>query len=106
MNFYNVIFSRKWSYRLERHAAFWLSVFLYHCLRLSLFFPAGNFLQNMPSIINGALTWGVLTNMVVSYSMVYYLIPTFFVKKKYLLFIFCVIALFIVVSMFSMFSIL
>jgi sensor histidine kinase YesM len=86
MNYYNLIFSEKWTYRFERHFAFWLAVFLYHFIRISFLYAPGHFLENVPSIAEGALIWGVLFNIICSYTVVYYLVPIFFVKRKYILF--------------------
>ncbi len=52
-------------------------------------------------IFLGALIWGTLTNMIISYTIVYYLVPAFFVKKKYVLFATGVLLLFIIGFMFG-----
>jgi two-component system, LytTR family, sensor kinase len=86
MNYYSFIFSDKWSYRAKRHLSFWLAVFLYHFIRISIIFPPNGFWENIISILLGALLWGTLVNIIICYSVAYYLVPKFFFKKKYILF--------------------
>ncbi|MDQ2863451.1 MAG: histidine kinase [Bacteroidota bacterium] len=88
-------------YRFERHFVFWLAVFLYHFIRISFLYPPGHFFQSIPSIIAGALFWGVLLNMTISYTIIYFLVPKFFVKKKYFNFLICLLLLLIVVNVFE-----
>ena len=99
MNYYNLIFSNRQPYRLKRHFIFWLAVFSYHFVRISLFYPPNHFLENIRSIFFGALIWGTLLNMIISYTIVYYLVPRFFMKKKYALFATGLLLLFIIVLM-------
>ncbi len=96
MNFYNFIFSEKLGYRFKRHFTFWLAVFLYHFIRISIFYPPAHLFENISSITIGALMWGVLINVAVSYTIVYYLVPKFFVKRKFFYFTLCLLALFII----------
>ncbi len=86
MKMYNLIFSKDWPNRLTRHFIFWLAVFLYHLIRISFLYTPENIGKMASSILFGALIWGVLTNMIISYTVVYYLVPKFFINKKYLLF--------------------
>lgn len=51
------------------------------------------------SILFGALIWGTLFNMIISYTVVYYLVPRFFIKKKYILFAAGLVLLFIIISL-------
>ncbi len=94
MNFYNFIFSKKWNYRLKRHFAFWLAVFLYHFIRISFFYPRSHFFENILSLVVGALLWGVLVNVTASYSVVYYFDSKIFCKKEIFSF-YCLLAGFI-----------
>ncbi len=96
MNFYNFIFSETPLLRFRRHLAFWMAVFLYHFIRISFLYPPNLFLKDLMSIISGALIWGVLFNVIFSCAVVYYLIPAFFVKKKYIQFTVYLLSLFIV----------
>jgi hypothetical protein len=86
MNFYNLIFSDRWRYKFKRHFLFWLAVFSYHFIRLSFFYPVNRLPDNIVSVFFGALVWGVFVNMIISYTVVYYLVPKFFMQKKYLVF--------------------
>lgn len=95
MNFYRFIFSKKAAFRLKRHLVFCLSIFLYHFIRIGIIYPPDHFFEDILSILLAALIWGVLFNIIISYTMLYYLIPFFFVKKKYLLFVINTLALFI-----------
>ncbi len=95
MNFYNFIFSETSLSRIRRHLVFWMAVFLYHFIRISFLYPANLFLENILSIILGALIWGVLLNVIFSCTVVYYLVPVFFVKKKYIQFTLYLLALLI-----------
>ncbi len=97
MNYYNLIFSDRWAYRFERHFLFWLTVFLYHFVRISFFFPPNHFPKNALPIFWAALIWGTIFNMIFSYTIVYYLVPRFYEKRKYVLFAIGVLLLFIIV---------
>ena len=102
MNYHSLIFSDKRSDRLLRHFLFWLVVFCYHFIRISFFYPPVHLLENIKPIFLGAIIWGTLPNMVFSYTIVYYLVPRFFMKRKYFLFGTGVFLLFIVISIFGM----
>ena len=97
MNIYNFIFSENRFVRIRRHLAFWMAVFLYHFIRISFLYPPNLFLKDILSIIFGALIWGVLFNVIFSYGVVYYLVPKFFIKKKYIQFTIYLAALFVIV---------
>lgn len=71
---------------------------MYHFIRISFIYAPGHFLQSVPSIISGALIWGVLLNVTVSYAIIYYIIPRFFIKKQYFNFIICLLLLLVVVN--------
>jgi sensor histidine kinase YesM len=98
MNYYDLIFSKSGSSRFTRHFLFWLAVFLYHFVRISFIFPSDNFTENFTSILIAALIWGTFCNMFVSYTIVYYLIPRFYRKKKYIYFIIGIIVVFILAT--------
>lgn len=62
---------------------------------MSFLFPPDQILKKAPLILVTALIWGVLHLVIISYTVVYYLVPKFFVKKKYVLFTVGVLLLFI-----------
>src|ERR1017187_6348883 len=99
MNYYNLIFSYQRGYRLTRHFIFWLAVLLYHFIRISFFYTSSQFLESIMSIFFAALIWGVLFNLIISYTVVYYLVPKFFEKKKCFLCAIILLLLFIDVFM-------
>src|ERR1035438_9224746 len=97
MRTYNLIFSNKWSQRIKRHFLFWLVIYLYHIMRGTFLYPAGTkLLVLIPTIILPAFEWGVLINMFISYTTVYYLVPKLYQKKKYILFTLSVLAVFFI----------
>jgi LytS/YehU family sensor histidine kinase len=49
------------------------------------------------SILFAALIWGTLFNMIISYTVVYYLVPKFFIKKKYIAFAIGLLLLLIII---------
>ena len=102
MKYYNYIFSEEPAYRFARHSVFWLMVFLYHFIRISLLYPPSLISTNLMSILSGAMIWGVLLNMINSYFLVYYLIPKFFNKKRYFLFITQILLLYFVLFFLGM----
>ncbi len=51
------------------------------------------------TVFVGALIWGTLFNIIFSYTIVYYLVPRFYEKKKYVLFASGVLLMFIIVFM-------
>lgn len=84
-----------------RHILFWLAVFFYHFIRISFFYPPAHLLENIKPVFFGALTWGTIFNMIFSYTVVYYLVPKFYMKKKYVLFAAGVLLLFIFSFLFA-----
>jgi sensor histidine kinase YesM len=94
MNYYDLIFSNRGSSRFTRHFLFWLTVFLYHFVRISFIYPSHNFSGNFLSILLGALLWGTFCNMFVSYTIVYFLIPRFYSQRKYVYFIIGIVVVF------------
>ena len=83
---YNIVFSNDLSYRWKRHFLFWLAVFVYHLFRIGMMMPAVNSVSSVFALLSFSLTWGVLPNMLVSYAVVYYFVPTYFNKKRYIAF--------------------
>ncbi len=69
-----------------RHFLFWLAIFLYHFIRISFLFPPNRLLENIKPILLGALIWGTVCNVIFSYTIVYYLIPRFYIKRKFAFF--------------------
>ena len=53
------------------------------------------------SIFFFALIWGTLFNMIISYTVVYYLVPKFFIKKKYIAFATGLLLLLIIIFLLS-----
>ena len=80
---YNLALSDKRLHRVERHFLFWVFVFLYHFIRISIFYPDDKLWGNLGSIINLVLLWGVCFNIYFTYIFVYYLVPKFYHAKKY-----------------------
>ena len=95
MKMYDLIFSNKRSQRIKRHLLFWAIFYIYQVVRMSFLFPPDQILKKAPLILITALMWGVLHLVIISYTVVYYLVPKFFVKKKYVLFTVGVLLLFI-----------
>jgi len=94
---YKIVLSDNRSYRWKRHAFFWLAVLLYHMLRIGIMFPPIKNMRSFLSLLEMALYWGVVINMIVSYSVVYFLVPIYLKKKKYVLFTIGVLFLYILV---------
>ena len=93
---YNIIFSDNRSYRWKRHILFWLAVFLYHLVRISFIFPVINNMQSLRSLLGNAFSWGIILNIFFSYSIVYFLIPRYFNRKKYTAFIIGIVLLIVI----------
>src|SRR6187455_852320 len=100
-NLYNIVFSDKGSFRWKRHFLFWLVVLLYHFARIGMMFPVIN-KNSFLSLLELTIFWGLILNMFFSYSIVYYLIPKYFKKKKYWQFALGILLAFIIVE-FSLF---
>jgi hypothetical protein len=83
---YNIAFSDKRSDRLKRHFLFWLIVFLYHLLRIGLMMPVIN-KTNIWPLLELTTFWGVVINMFLCYSVIYFLVPKYFQREKYILFV-------------------
>jgi len=105
MKMYNLIFSNERLPRIKRHVLFWASFYLYQVLRMSFLFPPNHVWDGAPTILVSSLVWGLFHVMFITYSVTYYLIPKFFVKKKYILFGLCILGLFVVMFWYDFFYI-
>jgi hypothetical protein len=83
---HNIIFSNQFSYRWKRHFLFWLAIFIYHIIRIGFMYPPLMSASLFFSLIEKAFLWGVIVNMMFTYSIVYFLIPNYFKRGKYILF--------------------
>jgi len=84
---YNTVFSDKRSFRWQRHFLFWVAVFFYHLLRIGLMMPGIDSWSALGTLLEFSFFRGVVPNIIFTYSIVYYLIPKFFNRGKFLLFI-------------------
>jgi sensor histidine kinase YesM len=94
---HDLIFSNDRSPRIKRHLLFWTVVFLYLSVRTSFLFPQNHIWEHATTILLSVLTWNLIHNILISYTVVYYLVPKFFVKKKYVIFAISIVLLFIIV---------
>ena len=94
---YNIVFSDKRSIRWERHFLFWLVVLLYHFARIGMMFPVIN-KNSFLSLLELTIFWGLILNIFFSYSIVYYLIPKYFKKKKYWQFAMGILLVFLIMQ--------
>lgn len=85
---HNIMFSDDRSWRWKRHVLFWLAVFIYHVLRVGLFFPADKLGANLLSIFHLAFFRGLVLNVPFTCIIVYFVFPRYFQQKKYLRFVF------------------
>ena len=83
---YNIVFSDKSFFRWERHLLFWLAVFFYHLVRIGLMMPVIDSWRALGTLLEFSFFRGLIPNILFTYSIVYYLIPKFFNRGKYLLF--------------------
>ncbi len=104
MKVYDLIFSNKKKLSIQRHVIFWICIYIYHVIRISFLFPEDQLLADPIPILLGSLRWGVITNLIFSYTIIYFLIPKFFSRKKYLAFSVGVLILFMILFCFSLFS--
>ncbi len=103
MKMHDLIFSNKRSPRIKRHVLFWASFYLYQVLRMSFLFPPNHIWDGAPIILLSSLVWGLFHVMFITYSVTYYLIPKFFVKKRYILFALCILGLFVAMFWYDFF---
>ena len=85
-NLYNIIFSNDRSYRWKRHLIFWSVVFLYHTVRIGLMFPPDRVLKDIVAVFNLVAFMGILVNVITCYTVAYFLVPRFYMKRKYIQF--------------------
>ena len=83
---YKLAFSNQSCYRWGRHIVFCFVVFLYHMLRIGLMYPLENIWSDMPSLLGVSLYRSLLITMLFSYIIVYFLVPRYYMKKKYIWF--------------------
>lgn len=95
---YQLAFSETRSNRIRRHLLFWLVVWLYHLLRIGIMFPGFKSASAIYSFLELTLFWGVLMNVIVSYSVVYYLVPRYFLKRKFVSFGLGIVVLFFIIQ--------
>ncbi len=103
MKMYDLIFSNKRSPRIKRHVIFWTAFYLYQVLRMSFLFPPNHIWDGAPIILLSSLVWGLFHVMLITYTVTYYLIPKFFVRKKYILFGLCILGLFVAMFWYDFF---
>jgi len=94
MKIYSIIFSNDRKFRIIRHVFFWATFYVYQVVRVTFLFPQGQVWMNLPSILMGSVIQVVIVNMVFTYPIVYYLVPKFFVRKKYVAFTLWILFLF------------
>lgn len=85
MNIYPFVFSNKTSYRLARHATFWFCWIVYYSVFSAMSYRAPTSGANK---FFGALTEIAIStpmDMIYCYSIIYFLIPKFLFKGKYML---------------------
>jgi hypothetical protein len=56
-------------------------------MRIGIMYPSLTSPALILSVIEKAFLWGVVANMIITYSIVYLLVPKYFKKKKYILFL-------------------
>ena len=103
MKIYDLIFSNKRSPRIKRHVIFWATFYIYQVIRMSFLFPPNHVLNSAIVILISSLVWGLFHNMFVTYTVAYYLVPKFFVKKKYVQFAIGILILLIIIFCYNFF---
>ncbi len=87
MNMHDLIFSNKRSLRLSRHVIFWLSWFLYlSCTQLRNQTPDEVGMKSFVIYQMSVSANRVILQMLFCYPLIYFIIPRFFQKKKYVAF--------------------
>ena len=72
-NLHNIIFSDDRSYRWKRHFLFWLTIFVYHLVRISMLYPAGNIWESRWSLLEITVFWGIILKCYIF--LYHYLLP-------------------------------
>jgi two-component system LytT family sensor kinase len=94
---YSIFFSDDRSFRWKRHFLFWLAVAIYQCLRIGIMMPIKNW-NSFLSILELVFFWGIIMNMLLSYTVVYFIFPRYFKRKKYIQFVTAVLLTFIAIQ--------
>jgi len=97
MKTYDLIFSNDRKFRIIRHVLFWAVFYVYQVVRVSFLFPPNQLWNSVILILVTSLVLGIFYNMVVTYSVAYYLVPKFFDKKKYAQFAMGILILLVIV---------
>ncbi|MCG2613057.1 histidine kinase [Terrimonas sp. NA20] len=86
MGRYPFIFSDERKYRLRRHLLFWITWWLFQGFLYSFvaMYSAQAFLQRLPLSLLESLIF-LVVHMFLSYSLMYFLIPRYILKQKYLM---------------------
>jgi sensor histidine kinase YesM len=102
MEKYPFIFSNRLSYRLQRHFVFWFSWWLFAGFLYS--FSAGllniGYWERLPVSLIEALIY-LIPHMFLSYSLMYFAIPRFLLKGKYVATLLSVLGLFVITGTLS-----
>ena len=103
---YNIVFSDYRSYRWKRHLLFWLAVFLYHLIRIGIMFPPITNMRLAIPLVENTFFWGTLPNIFIIYTLVYYLIPKYFNRKKYIAFFVSTVVLILIAQSYGLLKVL
>ena len=95
-NLYSIVFADDRSHRWKRHVLFWLIVFLYHIVRISMIYAQEKLWESRWSLLEMAFYWGVVINVLFTYTITYYLVPKYFNKRKYFYFVIGLLLMFVV----------
>lgn len=94
---YKIAFSSNGADRWMRHLLFWIMVYLYQVLRVGIMFPMEKIISKPESVLELALLQECL-NLIFAYSVVYYLVPRFFNRGKYVLFAIGILLAFVAIE--------
>lgn len=98
---YDLIFSDERGQRIKRHLLFWTAFYIYQVVRVSFLFPTAHVWESVPVILISSFTWGLIHNLFFTYTTTYYLVPKFFIKRKYVLFALGILISFIIMYSYS-----
>ena len=79
--------------------------YIYQVLRMSFLFPPKHIWDSATTILISSLVWGLFHVMFITYTVTYYLVPKFFVKKKYIVFGLSILLLFVAMFWYDFFYI-
>jgi sensor histidine kinase YesM len=96
------IFSNQWKYRLQRHTAFWVAWWLF----AGIIYSIGPILTTVPYWLNLLRTLAesaayLPLHCFLAYSIIYFIIPRFLLKGKYVVAVISVIAAFFITALMS-----